>query len=59
MRYRVQGTMRQVGAIGIMEPFAVEVDAGDADGAATIAREQLYAAHYEHVLIHSVTEVQP
>lgn len=59
MRYTVSGTSRQVGAIGVMEPFTVTVDAHNEDNAREAVRETLYAQDREHVLCKSVSLARP
>lgn len=56
-RYEVSGTSRQAGAIGIMEPFAVRVEAANDEGAREVARMKLYARGREHVLCQQVVEL--
>lgn len=52
--WAVAGTARPVNAIGVHEPFAVEIDGTDADDASDRARRYLADCGFEHVLIHTV-----
>lgn len=49
LRWRVRGHNRKVGAIGVGEPFDLEVSAPDAEAAIVEARRIRYAAGFEHV----------
>jgi hypothetical protein len=52
MTYRISGTARQVGAIGVMEPFTTTVsDVVTEEEARDFARNELYDSGWEHVLI--------
>jgi hypothetical protein len=55
--YVVAGTDREVGAIGVSEPFAELVEEFDEHGAREAARANRYAAGREHVLIKVVEQI--
>jgi hypothetical protein len=55
-RYKVSGTNREVGAIGIMVPFSVDVEASNEEEARHEARTARYGAGFEHVHCLAVEE---
>jgi hypothetical protein len=65
--YKVTGTSRQVGAIGIMEPFTVNVVTESSKAAYDAVRAQLYANNRDHVQVmgiylitdYGLTQVEP
>lgn len=57
--WRVYGTDRAVGALGIMQPFRIDVEAADRDGARAEARSARYRAGREHVLCTSERQICP
>ncbi len=52
--YRIEGESREVGAIGIMEPFIEIVTAESSHEAYNQAREAQYAANRDHVLVKEI-----
>ena len=61
-RFRIRGTDRQVGGIGIMEEFEEFTETVEGENAADAVekvRMARYAAGREHVLCKDVREVQP
>ncbi len=52
--YKVIGESRQVGAIGIFEPFSINIMAGCAKWAYDDVRNSLYANNREHVHIKEI-----
>lgn len=56
-KFRVYGTNRKVGALGLHDYFWVEVEADDKTAAEEKARAERYAAGYEHVHIRDVSKI--
>jgi hypothetical protein len=52
--FRVVGESREVGAIGIFEPFRVIVTTESSHEAYDKVRDQLYASNRDHVLVKAV-----
>ena len=52
--YRIEGESREVGAIGIMEPFVKIVATESSQEAYNQARESQYAANRDHILIKQI-----
>jgi hypothetical protein len=58
MTYKVEGTARRVGAIGIMESFTTTVSGVvTEEEARDFARNELYESGWEHVHIKKVSPV--
>jgi len=53
--YKVIGESREVGAIGIFEPFNINIVADSAKDAYEEVRSQLYASNREHVYIKEIS----
>ena len=52
--YLIEGESRQVGAIGILEPFSEYIEAENPKEAYTTIREKKYAEQREHVQIKAI-----
>jgi hypothetical protein len=55
--YKLSGESRQVGAIGIFEPFEVTLHAKNKDAARELTRSIMYNNNQEHVHIKAISRI--